>query len=79
VKVRWLLGDQLARESMGRAGLARVTEFGWDATARRTLALLDEERRRRSPLPLPRAAGLEPARVELGSPNGSPSYARERA
>jgi glycosyltransferase involved in cell wall biosynthesis len=79
VKVRWLLGDRLARESMGRAGLARVADFSWDATARRTLALLDEERRRRSPLPLPRAAGLDPPRVEVVSPNGSAHYARERA
>jgi len=79
-KVSWLLADHSAREAMGRAALARAAEFSWDAAARRTLSLLDEERRRHSALPLPRAAGLEPRPLELPDSDGaSTAYARGRA
>jgi glycosyltransferase involved in cell wall biosynthesis len=79
-KVGWLLADRSAREAMGRAALVRAAEFSWDAAARRTLALLDEERRRGCAVPLPRAAGLEPPALELSGGNGAPAaYARERA
>jgi glycosyltransferase involved in cell wall biosynthesis len=58
-KVGRVLGDPNLRESLGRAAHARACEFTWDATARRTLQLLDAQRRRHHP-EAPPAAGLEP-------------------
>jgi glycosyltransferase involved in cell wall biosynthesis len=53
-KVATLLANPQLREKLGRQARERAAEFSWDETARRTLALLDAERRRRR-------AGAEPA------------------
>jgi O-antigen/teichoic acid export membrane protein len=45
-KTRALLSDRDWREAMGRAALERAHEFTWDATARRTLNVLEGERER---------------------------------
>jgi glycosyltransferase involved in cell wall biosynthesis len=58
VKVGRVLADPQLRDALGRAAQARATEFTWDATARRTLELLDAQRRRAHP-GAPPAAGLE--------------------
>jgi glycosyltransferase involved in cell wall biosynthesis len=61
-RVGRVLGDPQLRDSLGRAALARASEFTWDATARRTLQLLDAQRRRQSDpghIPAP-ALGVEP-------------------
>ncbi|MEA2404124.1 MAG: hypothetical protein QOE08_771 [Thermoleophilaceae bacterium] len=42
-KVRRILEDRELRESLGREALARASGFTWEATARRTLALLEEQ------------------------------------
>jgi len=61
-KVGRVLGDPGLRDSLGRAAHARACEFTWDATARRTLQLLDAQRRRHSDPahPAAPAAGVEP-------------------
>jgi glycosyltransferase involved in cell wall biosynthesis len=56
-KVGRVLADPGARDALGRAAHARACEFSWDATAQRTLQLLDEQRRRAHPGAEP-AAGL---------------------
>lgn len=61
-KVGRVLADPDLRDALGRAAHARASEFTWDATARRTLQLLDAERRRVHP-DAPPAAGTEPAVV----------------
>jgi glycosyltransferase involved in cell wall biosynthesis len=43
MKVRQILEDRELRESLGREALERAGGFTWDATARRTLALLEEQ------------------------------------
>jgi glycosyltransferase involved in cell wall biosynthesis len=45
-RTRLLLHDHERRRAMGRAALERAREFSWDATARRTLEVLEDERRR---------------------------------
>ena len=57
-KVGRVLADPELRDSLGRASHARACEFTWDATARRTLQLLDEQRRRRHPGAGPAAGSL---------------------
>jgi glycosyltransferase involved in cell wall biosynthesis len=57
-KVGRVLADPGARDALGRAAHARACEFSWEATAQRTLALLDAQRRRLHPAAAP-AAGLE--------------------
>ena len=42
-KVRRILEDRPLRESLGREALERAGGFTWEATARRTLALLEEQ------------------------------------
>ncbi|MGH2856545.1 MAG: glycosyltransferase family 4 protein [Solirubrobacteraceae bacterium] len=59
-KVGRVLADPALRDALGRAAHARATEFTWDATARRTLQLLDAQRRLGHPRAAP-AAGAEPA------------------
>ena len=59
-KVGTLLGDPELLERLGRQARDRAAEFSWDETARRTLQLLDAQRRRAIPGALP-AAGLEPS------------------
>jgi glycosyltransferase involved in cell wall biosynthesis len=59
MKVGRILADPQLRDALGRAAQARACEFTWDATARRTLELLDAQRRRVRP-GAPPAAGLEP-------------------
>ena len=59
VKVGRILADPRLRDALGRAAQARASEFTWDATARRTLELLDAQRHRVRP-GAPPAAGLEP-------------------
>lgn len=59
LKVGRVLADPQLRDALGRAAQARACEFTWDATARRTLQLLDAQRRRANPS-APPAAGLEP-------------------
>lgn len=66
-KVRRVLADPQLRDSLGRAALARASEFTWEATARRTLQLLDAQRRRHQP-GAPPAAGLEPLGGGAGEP-----------
>jgi glycosyltransferase involved in cell wall biosynthesis len=66
-KVGRMLADPHLRDSLGRAAHARACEFTWDATARRTLQLLDDQRRRHRP-GAPPAAGLEPAERDLPGP-----------
>ena len=56
-KVARVLADPGARDALGRAAHARACEFSWDATAQRTLQLLDDQRRRAHPGAEP-AAGL---------------------
>jgi glycosyltransferase involved in cell wall biosynthesis len=58
-KVGRILADPQRRDALGRAAQARACEFTWDATARRTLELLDAQRHRVHP-GAPPAAGLEP-------------------
>ncbi|HLH67266.1 MAG TPA: glycosyltransferase family 4 protein [Solirubrobacteraceae bacterium] len=58
-KVGRVLDDVRLRDALGAGALERARAFSWDATARRTLALLDAERRRANPH-APRAAGSEP-------------------
>ncbi|MFZ0088451.1 MAG: glycosyltransferase family 4 protein, partial [Solirubrobacteraceae bacterium] len=43
-KVGRVLADPQLRDALGRAAQARACEFTWDATARRTLQLLDAQR-----------------------------------
>jgi spore maturation protein CgeB len=72
-KVATILADGELRESLGRAALERAAGYTWDATARRTLALLQAERARwleqhdvadlPSPAPRPPAASRPPAVV----------------
>lgn len=57
-KVGRVLADSQLREALGRAAHARASEFSWEATARRTLQLLDAQRRASNP-DLPPAAGCE--------------------
>ena len=57
-KVGRVLVDRRLRDALGRAAQARASEFTWDATARRTLQLLDAQWRRTHPV-APPAAGLE--------------------
>jgi glycosyltransferase involved in cell wall biosynthesis len=57
-KVGRVLSDPQLRDDLGRAAQARACEFTWDATARRTLQLLDAQRRRAHP-GAPPAAGTE--------------------
>jgi glycosyltransferase involved in cell wall biosynthesis len=67
-KVRSIVLDPSLRDSLGSAALERAADFSWDATARRTLALLESERLRaleRSGLLLPEAP---PAPVEDEAP-----------
>jgi glycosyltransferase involved in cell wall biosynthesis len=59
-KVGRVLTDPRLRDALGRAAQARASEFTWDATARRTLQLLDAQWRREHP-GAPPAAGLEQA------------------
>jgi glycosyltransferase involved in cell wall biosynthesis len=59
VKVGRILADARLRDALGRAAQARASEFTWDATARRTLELLDAQRRLVCP-GAPPAAGLQP-------------------
>ncbi len=59
-KVGRVLADRQLRDALGRAALARASEFSWDATARRTLQLLDSQRRLAQP-GAPPAAGCEPS------------------
>ena len=42
-KVRRILEDRELRESLGQEALERAGGFTWEATARRTLALLEEQ------------------------------------
>lgn len=65
-KVGRVLADPRLRDALGRAAHARASEFSWDATARRTLELLDAERRRVHP-GAPPAAGLEPVATANGA------------
>jgi glycosyltransferase involved in cell wall biosynthesis len=65
-KVQRVLADQRWREELGRAALARAAQFSWEETARRTLSLLDEVRRRSVP-DAPLAAGLDTPSV-AGAP-----------
>lgn len=58
VKVGRILADPHLRDALGRAAHARACEFTWDATARRTLELLDAQRHLAYP-GAPPAAGLE--------------------
>ncbi|MGH2915457.1 MAG: glycosyltransferase family 4 protein [Solirubrobacteraceae bacterium] len=58
-KVGRVLDDVALRDALGRAAQARASEFSWDATARRTLQLLDAERRAARPDAVP-AAGCDP-------------------
>ena len=68
-KVGALLADPELRERLGRHARERAAEFSWDETARRTLQLLDAQRRRATPGAQP-AAGMEPqtAAPPLGWP-----------
>jgi glycosyltransferase involved in cell wall biosynthesis len=59
-KTRLLLEDSGRREAMGRAALERAREFTWDATARRTLEVLLNERARAAE----GARGLPPLAAE---------------
>lgn len=65
-KVGRVLGDPQLRESLGRAAFARASEFTWDATARRTLQLLDAQRHRHHPT-ASTAAGVSP--IDGASPD----------
>lgn len=56
-KVAAVLADPQLRQALGRQARERASEFSWDVTARRTLQLLDRQRRRRYP-DAPPAAGL---------------------
>ncbi|MGO9900810.1 MAG: glycosyltransferase family 4 protein [Solirubrobacteraceae bacterium] len=56
-KVAALLANPELRDRLGRHARARAAEFSWDEAARRTLAVLDSERRRARP-GARRAAGL---------------------
>jgi glycosyltransferase involved in cell wall biosynthesis len=56
-KVAALLASPELRDRLGRQARERAAEFSWDETARRTLAVLDSERRRARP-DARRAAGL---------------------
>lgn len=56
-KVSVMLGDRALVEALGRNACAAASELSWAQTARRTLSLLDEQRRRAVPGALP-AAGL---------------------
>jgi glycosyltransferase involved in cell wall biosynthesis len=63
VKVAAVLADPELRETLGRQAHERASEFSWDVTARRTLQLLDRQRRHRYP-GAPPAAGLEDVPIE---------------
>ena len=69
-----MLADPRLRDSLGRAAHARACEFTWDATARRTLQLLDAQRRARSDPthPAAPAAGVEPLRPASPDPAALP-------
>ncbi|HUZ84742.1 MAG TPA: glycosyltransferase family 4 protein [Gaiellales bacterium] len=78
-KVGRVLIDAQLRESLGRAAHARASEFSWDATARRTLQLLDAQRRLSNPGWGP-AAAVEPMAAEepvaaADDPAGDPTPA----
>ena len=66
-KVGRVLADPALRDALGRRALARASEFRWDATARRTLQLLDDQRRLAHP-GAPPAMGLEP--MDAGTNTG---------
>ncbi|MGH2875454.1 MAG: glycosyltransferase family 4 protein [Solirubrobacteraceae bacterium] len=70
-KVGRVLADPALRDALGRAAHARASEFTWDATARRTLQLLDAERRRAHPGATP-AVGCEPSDVGDALVAGAP-------
>jgi glycosyltransferase involved in cell wall biosynthesis len=70
-KVGRVLGDPQLRDSLGRAAHARACAFTWDATARRTLQLLDDQRRRMHPA-APPAAGLGPLGSDPQDPTAVP-------
>ncbi len=70
-KVGRVLAEPALRDALGRAAHARACEFTWDATARRTLQLLDDQRRRRHPEAAP-AAGLEPPVSDAEDPAAVP-------
>jgi len=65
-RVATLLADQKLRESLGAAALERAHTFTWEATARRTLELLDSERRRHRPGSEPAAGLLSPTAEPAG-------------
>jgi glycosyltransferase involved in cell wall biosynthesis len=65
-KIRLLLNDSELRERLGAQARARVAEFTWDETARRTLGLLDRRRLAAHPGSLPAAGLIVPAGVAEG-------------
>jgi glycosyltransferase involved in cell wall biosynthesis len=78
-RVAALIANPELRERLGRQARARSEEFSWDETARRTLAILDGERRRARPSAEP-AAGLLVAerRPSFGTAPGSAAPLRPR-
>ncbi len=66
-RVAALLANPQLRDRLGRQARERAAEFSWDETARRTLAVLDGERRRVQPGSGPAAGLVEDARPLLAS------------
>jgi glycosyltransferase involved in cell wall biosynthesis len=61
--VSQLIAEPRRRDELGAQALIRAAEFSWDATARRTLTVLDGQRRRALPDALPAAGLISPEPV----------------